>query len=545
MPPRTLLLAACFASLALSTAAAIEPDFVLDVWPGDPPGETRFEGEEQVLQGRPRPFYQITNVSHPQVLVFLPPAEQAIGAGVLVCPGGGLQRLAIEHEGLEVAEWLVKHGVAAFVLKYRVPARAPVAVQDAERALSLVRSRADEWNVAGEEIGMVGFSAGGELGAWLVANNGKRGYDAIDAIDEHPCRPAFAGLIYPGGLVNFRAGGLRENLAAGLNDSCPPVFLVHAFDDSSQNSLEFALAAKKAGLPCELHLYASGGHGFGVRASGQAFAAWPEQFATWLAAGGFLDSRVIRDYAAAFPDAVVGDGPLPKFSAAAPGATMNDAFAVQRRLVRASSERQAGFKGGGITIAAQESLGIDRPMTGVLYRSGWIEAAEPVTVETVKGVDQVIETELGFIVAVDIGARPLTAEQARDAIEAVVPIIEMPVSYAARMEGATPIDSVAVNLGSDKYLVGARAPTADVEADSIDIALYRDDELLHETNTSIIKHGVWGNLLALMHEIVDQGRTIHAGDVIISGSIGEVHPAAPGEYRAVYDGLGEIEFRFE
>lgn len=544
MPACRIFLAFLVMALGCSSARAIDADLVLDVWPGDPPGRTRIEGDEHVLEGRPRPFYQITDVSRPQVLAFLPPSERATGAGVLVCPGGGMQRLAIEHEGLEVAEWLVERGVAAFVLKYRVPAQSSVAVQDAQRALSLVRSRADEWNVTGEEIGMVGFSAGGEIGAWMAARNGQRGYDAIDAVDEYSCRPAFAGLIYPGGLVGFRSGGLRNNLAAGLSDACPPVFLVHAFDDSSQNSLQFALALKQAGIPCELHLYASGGHGFGVRASGQAFAAWPEQFHRWLSAGGFLDSRAARDFAAEFEAALPGEGPLPKFSAA-PQATMADAFAAQRRLVRAAGREQAGFKGGVITAAAQTSLGIDRPLTGVLYRDGWVDASDPVLVETDAGVDSVIETELGFLVAVDIGAKPLTAQQARDAVEAVVPIIEMPVSYAARLEGATPIDSIATNLGSDKFLVGARVAPADVDADSIAISLRRAGEPMHETNTSTIKDGVWGNLLTLMHEIVDQGRTIHAGDVIISGAIGEVHPAAPGDYHALYDGLGEIRFRIE
>jgi acetyl esterase/lipase len=169
---------------------------VIQIWPGIAPGETGEIGPEHVLPDRPRPFDQITDVSVPTLSVFLPPEERRTGTAMLVIPGGGLDRLAIEHEGIEVAEWLNDRGIAAFVLKYRVPPRDPkkrwkVGLQDAQRAMSIIRLRAGEWRVDSEAIGCIGFSAGGEINVMLSTYYNERQYEPVDGADTHSTRPDF------------------------------------------------------------------------------------------------------------------------------------------------------------------------------------------------------------------------------------------------------------------------------------------------------------------------------------------------------------------
>ena len=152
-----LSLAVCCFFLAIASASAIEPSETFPIWPGVSPGQTGARGEEKRVEGRPRPFYQITDVSKPTVSVFLPPREKRLGTALVILPGGGLQRLAIETEGFEVAQWAVAHGLAAFIVKYRVPAPATSGAQDAERATSLIRARDQEWEIDPESIGAIGF----------------------------------------------------------------------------------------------------------------------------------------------------------------------------------------------------------------------------------------------------------------------------------------------------------------------------------------------------------------------------------------------------
>lgn len=528
----------------IERASAIEPVEVFQVWPGEPPGDTREIGEEKILEGRRRPFYQITDVSVPTVSVFLPPKEHHTGNAILVCPGGGLQRLAIEHEGLEVADWLTAHGITAFVLKYRVPAPVSYGLRDAQRALGLIRARADEWAVDPENIGILGFSAGGEIAAWLSTHYSERQYDRIDDNDSFSCRPDFAALIYPGGLIERGSGALKESIASRINRDTPPMFLAHAFDDSCENSLQMVLSLKRARVPAEVHIFQEGAHGFGVRETGHPVNDWRERFLEWMQSWGFRDKRSVRDYERAFSRALQGDGALPRFSENNPQATLEDAYAAQKRLVRRrlNDLTLAGFKGGVISEAAQQRLGIDRPLTGVLFQEGQLNAEDRPVVEIPDDLGLVIETEIGYIVSVDIGYHVLTAEQAKGAAQAVVPVIELPLDYSPRAGTGTAADMVAMNMGSSKFIIGNRTHPDEVDPDAVAITLKREGRTLHETTGATAKGGQWENLRTIINQLVDQGYTLRQGSVIISGALGTVHPGEPGHYRADYGELGVIEF---
>lgn len=271
---------------------------VLNLWPGKAPGEVKelppeadqTKPEDRLIAGRK--IIKLGNVSVPQIAVYQPSAERNTGAAVVICPGGGHHILAYDLEGTEVAEWLNSIGVTGIVLKYRVPFRDPekrwgAAVQDAQRAMSLVRSRAAEWKLDPHRIGICGFSAGGETAALTALLPGRQ-YDRIDAIDEQPYRPAFALLIYTAGLADKDDQKLRDYIP--VTKDVPPMFFVHAFDDrvSVQNPLLLAGALKRAGVSAELHVFATGGHGYGLRATRDAVTHWPLRAGKWMREQGFL-----------------------------------------------------------------------------------------------------------------------------------------------------------------------------------------------------------------------------------------------------------------
>ena len=281
----------------LSAAAADKP-LTIDVWPDKAPGDATDVGEEKVQESKPgeKPVKRVTNVSHPTLTVFRPEKDKDTGAAVVIAPGGGYAILAWDLEGEEVAAWLNSIGVTGIVLKYRVPRRPdspkdaapPQAQMDAQRAISLVRTKAKDLGIDPKRIGMLGFSAGGHLTAWTATNFDKRCYETIDDADKVSCRPDFAVLIYPAYLL---AKG-KDELAPEIRVSkeTPPIFFAHAGDDGikAENSVEMYLALKKAGVPAELHLYESGGHGFGLRPSDKPCSAWPARYAEWLKAQGYL-----------------------------------------------------------------------------------------------------------------------------------------------------------------------------------------------------------------------------------------------------------------
>jgi acetyl esterase/lipase len=284
--------------MAVSGSSFAAEPLVLNVWPGKPPGETKelppeadfTKPEDKLIAGRR--IIKLGNVSTPQIAVYKPTPEKDTGAAVVICPGGGHHILAYDLEGTEVAEWLNSIGVTGIVLKYRVPARDPAkrwtaAVQDAQRAVSLVRSKASEWKLDPKRIGILGFSAGGET-AGLAALLETRQYEASDDVDLVPYRPDFAFLIYPGGLTEKGDAKLKDYVTVTKN--APPTYFVHAFNDSSsvQNSLLLASEMKKVGVPAELHIFTTGGHGYGLRSTEEPVTRWPTRAGEWLQERGLL-----------------------------------------------------------------------------------------------------------------------------------------------------------------------------------------------------------------------------------------------------------------
>lgn len=522
-----------------------EPDRVIPLWTGTPPGESAARGEEHRVEGRPRPFYQLTDITAPTLEVFLPSASNRTGTAILVCPGGGLQRLAYEHEGLEVARWLNSLGVTACVLKYRVPAPARTAATDAQRAMSLIRSQSAGWNLDPDSIGVMGFSAGGEVGAWLLTHADERLYPPVDGADTNSCRPDFAVLVYTGGVLQ-RDGSVKEPLGSRLRPGLPPVFLVHASDDGSQESLALALALRKARVPVELHVYREGGHGFGVRDTGIPTGGWKDRFADWMGSLGHLDRAALRDFARKSGTAWTAGKTPPRLSDVLPEATLDDAYAIQRRWVRArqASDPRAGFKAAAATAAAQSALGIDGPLTGVLFRSGRIEGGGRTVIPLRDGEPVVVETEVGYITSVDLSYEILDDLQVRGAVTAIVPMIELPRSYP---DGGAPDarNTVAGNAGAQRFIVGAPVPVDSVDPDSVSVTLRRDDTVVNQATGAAVRGGQWHNLRMVLNSITRHGDTIPAGSVILGGALGKVLPGQKGRYEADFGNLGRIEFELQ
>ncbi len=275
---------------------------VVELWPGPVPGDVGIDGQEKSRIHDSRfvgNTLLITNVTRPSMAVHLPPAEKNTGTAMLICPGGGYWDLFWDLEGEEVAAWLNSQGVAGIILKYRVPRRpgdvkgVPPAgpLSDAQRAVSMVRSHASEWRIDPNRIGMVGFSAGGHLSLATATGYQDRSYQPIDAIDAVSCRPDFAVLCYSGYLKDTA----RDRVSEGIHipADTPPVFLAHASDDSEsdvEHSVIMYLALHRAGVPTELHVYATGEHDFGVRHNGELPSSWPQLCLKWQRSMGLLSA---------------------------------------------------------------------------------------------------------------------------------------------------------------------------------------------------------------------------------------------------------------
>ena len=277
-----LTLSLSFAPLPARAAAPADRP-VVPLWPAGAPGSEARRAEPEKIDGD-----KVSNIHHPSLTVYLPPADRATGTGVVVVPGGGHRVLVMNHEGYNVGAWLAQRGIAAFVLKHRLgrDVSAPEGQQpyqwdvhglaDGQRALRLVRARAADWQVNPARVGMLGFSAGGEV-VFLAAMRAAQGDPAApDPVDRQSARPDFQALIYPGksGLIDPQPGAPPVFLAAGYNDR----------PDISEGLAQVYLRFKKAGVPAELHLYAGAGHGFGLRETNRSPAgAWPQRFVEWLA----------------------------------------------------------------------------------------------------------------------------------------------------------------------------------------------------------------------------------------------------------------------
>ncbi len=264
------------------------------LWPNGAPGETKAIGEEREMT-KPddrnvdgKSVRRLTDVSAPTITVYHPKKKNATGAAVIVNPGGGYTILAMDLEGTEICAWLNTLGITAVLLKYRVPVREGLAryvppLQDAQRAMGVVRAHAKEWHIDPNHIGMMGFSAGGHLAAALSNNFTQRTYEAVDATDTVSCRPDFAMLVYPAYLTQ-EDEDMQLAPEVQVTENTPPTILIQTEDDEIrvENSLAYYLALKKAGVPAEMHLYATGGHGYGLRTSENNVHTWPARVADWL-----------------------------------------------------------------------------------------------------------------------------------------------------------------------------------------------------------------------------------------------------------------------
>jgi len=284
------------------TQAPIWPGKVPDAQPDTGPESVQITGKDSLVAGKSWTF--VSSVSQPTMTVY-PAKGTNTGAAVVVFPGGGYEILAMDLEGTEVCEWLTSKGITCVLLKYRVPGeglypkpaphrksgpypRSPVALEDAQRTLGLVRYHAAEWNIDPHKIGVLGFSAGGHLVAAISTHFDKRLYPAVDSADQESCRPDFAVALYPGHLWNWTYEENPEfelNPAVPVTRATPPTFILQAEDDpvdNVNNSLVYYVALKKAGVPVEMHLYAEGGHAFGLRRTRFPVTAWPQLVETWL-----------------------------------------------------------------------------------------------------------------------------------------------------------------------------------------------------------------------------------------------------------------------
>jgi acetyl esterase/lipase len=296
---RAVLFCIILAIVSNATMAALSPHEVVLLWPDGAPGAKGNEDGDK-----------------PSLTLYLPPKDKANGATVVIFPGGGYGHLAMDHEGHQIAEWLNSLGVAGFILKYRHSRSGagyghPGPIQDAQRAVRMVRGHEKEWNVDPDRIGIIGFSAGGHLASSVGTHFQTRYSEAKDAIDELSCRPDFMILGYP--VISFTEWythkGSRKNLLGEnpvpelvenfsnekqVTSETPPTFLFLADDDKgvpAENSVYFYLALRKAKVPAELHIYEKGGHGFGPGKGKGACSSWMARCADWMKGRGILDKK--------------------------------------------------------------------------------------------------------------------------------------------------------------------------------------------------------------------------------------------------------------
>jgi len=260
---------------------ALSAQQAINLWPNEVPGEAKPKAKAVISENNDRGVTRIAEVTDPLLEVFEPEKESGNGISIIICPGGGYNILAIDLEGYEVAKWFTKRGYTAFVLQYRVPQKQEGALMDAQRAIRMVRSKAKEWNLDTDKIGILGFSAGGSLAARASTRYNDQTYPAVDKTDSVSCRPDFAVLIYPAYLDQGENNTLTPELK--VTEEIPPMFLFVAADDKhASSSLVMGGALRKAGVTVELHMLPEGGHGYGLRPGNRAAETWPPLAKTWL-----------------------------------------------------------------------------------------------------------------------------------------------------------------------------------------------------------------------------------------------------------------------
>lgn len=291
----TLFLLTTLLSFSLQAG---EPAQTLKVWPDGVQGPINDKGPERVLPDVPnaKKVLRVEGVVDPTLQVYTAPKDRANGTAIVICPGGGFARLALDLEGSEVAENLNALGITAFVLKYRTSVAKSAdpqlgAAMDAQRSLSIVRGKAAEFGVKPDRVGLLGISAGGQTAVIAASNHAHRLYEAKGEIDQPSCRPDFLALVYPWHIQD-NADPMKLRPDIHVDKTMPPVFIAQASDDGSakvEGSLLLALQLQAAKVPMELHAYAKGGHGFGLRpAAVPCPTDWPLRFADWLRITGFL-----------------------------------------------------------------------------------------------------------------------------------------------------------------------------------------------------------------------------------------------------------------
>ena len=274
-----------FGMVLTCNSAAAQPERI-PLWKQGAPGSEARMNEPELVQGS-----NVCNVHHPSITAYLPDTETATGTAVIIAPGGGHRVLCLGHEGDALAEWFAGHGIAAFVLRYRLSREADSiytlqghAMDDTRRAIRTVRLRADQWNINPNRIGILGFSAGGELAAYAAMQPDDRSPDAADPVERMSSRPDFQGLIYPGKSDTFT-----------VENGMPPAFIAFGYNDRDDIAIGMAnvyLKYKAAGVPCEMHVYANAGHGFGYRPNTTSAAGdWPKRFREWLVDSDLLSTE--------------------------------------------------------------------------------------------------------------------------------------------------------------------------------------------------------------------------------------------------------------
>lgn len=291
---RSLLTLMAVAALLCPPAAGTVRLFV---WPDLAPGETsREEGSNQPLRkDETPPVTRVEKIRRPSIDVF--PAPNPNGTAILILPGGGFGKVVPDKEGSEAAPWLNPLGISVFVLRYRtnetIPKYEPAwkrPLQDAQRSLRLIRSNARKWKLDPQKIGVIGFSAGGQVAAILHTADGQSSYTSIDAVDEQSCRPDFSLLIYPWRVLKPDTEELLSPIR--ITQETPPAFIVHTHDDRSSalGSVLIYAGLKRNNVPAELHVYENGGHGYGMRTvAGSEIGTWPDRATPWLQRHGYAN----------------------------------------------------------------------------------------------------------------------------------------------------------------------------------------------------------------------------------------------------------------
>jgi len=293
------IIALAFLTSGLAKAADPNSPQPLRLWPGTAPGDKADIGPEHDTTKDPNSknhddIIRLGNVSEPTITVFKPAPDKDTGAAVVVCPGGAYNILAMNLEGTEVCDWLNSVGVTGVLLKYRVPARKGLekhtaALQDAQRALGIVRHNAKDWKIDPHRVGIMGFSAGGHLSAAASNNFESRAYESVDDADKESCRPDFAILIYPAYLAP-KEDTTKTSAELKVTRNTPTTFIAMTEDDpvGVEGAFTYMLALKKAKVPGEIHVFAKGGHGYGLRPSPNPISHWPTLAAEWLTHEGLL-----------------------------------------------------------------------------------------------------------------------------------------------------------------------------------------------------------------------------------------------------------------